>query len=176
MSADLSHSDLVLLAVRWLTNVKRCPVVITEMTSGSQETPDAIGWMSCGMSHLVECKVSRADFLADRDKWFRQEHNGCEHLPMGSFRWYLTPAGLIKPLEIKGPWGLLETNGKTIRLVVDASYTGTERRYEFCLLTSALRRITNHPGVRGMRVKIYTNDVGKSEARATITTKAANTP
>lgn len=65
-TTDISHAQLVTVAARWLG--RRCSVVLTELqTSG--EAPDAIGW-SHRQSTLVECKVSRSDFLSDRRKQF----------------------------------------------------------------------------------------------------------
>ena len=51
---------------------------------------DAIGWKRACHSVLVECKISRADFLADRDKPFRQK----PEFGVGSERFYLVPEGL----------------------------------------------------------------------------------
>ena len=54
----------------------------------SGEMPDAIGWKRGCHSVLVECKSSRADFLADREKpWRQKPENGA-----GCERFYLTPA------------------------------------------------------------------------------------
>ena len=51
--------------------VYRCGVVLSEQACVSGEMPDAIGWKRANHSVLVECKVTRADFLADRGKPFR---------------------------------------------------------------------------------------------------------
>jgi Holliday junction resolvase len=59
------HSDLVEIAEKWL--LKRCGFAFTELSTHAQEIPDAIGFKS-GISILIECKTSRADFLADRKK------------------------------------------------------------------------------------------------------------
>lgn len=163
---SFSHDDLVHIAARWLWNKQRCPLVITEMTSGSPETPDAIGWTAGGMSIMVECKTSRSDFLADRDKWFRNPIG--ENRAMGTFRWYLTPPGLLLPCEIKGHWGLIEAKGRSVIEVVPAHAYTDERRHEFSLLTSTIRRMSGHPGVQGMRVRIYTADKGTGPARAAL--------
>jgi len=62
------HAQLVALAARWLK--RDHPLVITEMTAW--ESPDALGWKSSESTTLVECKASRADFLADAKKFFRE--------------------------------------------------------------------------------------------------------
>ena len=94
----MTHKDLVKRARAWLTNNQRCTVVLTEFaTTNTRETPDAIGFFSSGGSSiLVECKTSRADFLADNGKAHRQE----EYLGMGNQRYYLVPAKLVKPQEV----------------------------------------------------------------------------
>lgn len=161
-----THEALVEIAARWLQRQHRCGLVITEMTSGCAECPDAIGWMSNGMSVLIECKVSRADFLADRDKWFRNEQYGNDHA-MGNYRWYLTPPGLVQPCEVKGLWGLMEIHGRSVREIVGASPYHDERRHECVLLTSAVRRMANVPGVEGIRCRVYT-EKGAGEPRATM--------
>ena len=77
--------------------------MLSEQSCASGETPDVIGWKGRCRSVLIECKVSRADFLADREKPFRKDPS----LGMGCERFYLTPAGLIRPAELPGKWGLL---------------------------------------------------------------------
>ncbi len=68
----MTHAQLVEQAVAWLRGY-RCGVVLSEQACVSGEMPDAIGWKRASHSVLVECKISRADFLADRDKPFRQK-------------------------------------------------------------------------------------------------------
>ena len=67
----MTHGQLVERAVRWLRSY-RCGVVLSEQACVSGEMPDAIGWKRANHSVLVECKVTRADFLADRGKPFRE--------------------------------------------------------------------------------------------------------
>jgi hypothetical protein len=68
----MNHALLVRRAVEWLRRY-RCGVVLSEQACVSGEMPDAIGWKRACHSVLVECKISRADFLADRNKPFRQK-------------------------------------------------------------------------------------------------------
>src|SRR5437870_1590459 len=68
----MTHAQLVQMAVNWLRSY-RCGVVLSEQACVSGEMPDAIGWKRGCHSVLVECKISRADFLADRSKAFRQK-------------------------------------------------------------------------------------------------------
>jgi hypothetical protein len=135
----MTHARLVSMAVRWLRRY-RCGVVLSEQACVSGEMPDAIGWKRACHSVLVESKVSRADFLADRDKPFRQSPEkgvGCE-------RYYLAPRGLIKIDELAPGWGLLEVCGREIdRVKASAknlrSAIGFEN--EMNLLLASLRRV-----------------------------------
>ena len=107
----MTHEDLVTAAAAWLTKTYRCPIVVTELVNGSGEIPDAIGFWLGGRSVLVECKMSRADFLADRKK-------GVER--MGDHRFYLTPPGLLGPVGVNDwpvGWGLLELHAKGVEVV-----------------------------------------------------------
>lgn len=110
----MTHAELVTRAGAWL-KAMGCPIVFTEMVTLWHETPDAIGWRnSGGESLLVECKVSRSDFLADKNKSFR-----CGIVPgMGRFRYYLCPPGMIKPTDLPPRWGLLYCQPKKIEIVV----------------------------------------------------------
>jgi len=135
----VTHAKLVSLAVAWLRRY-RCGVVLSEQACVSGEMPDAIGWKKACHSVLVECKVSRPDFLADREKPFRQQPEtavGCE-------RYYLAPRGLIRPDELPARWGLLEVCGRDIEKVKPSAKnlrTEIGFRYEMNLLLASLRRV-----------------------------------
>ena len=82
----------------------------SNMTSAIHgEQPDVLGIDSFGESILVEVKISRADFFADKKKPWRKN----PEMGMGDFRVYLTPKGLLKPDEIPYGWMLWEVHGKT---------------------------------------------------------------
>lgn len=66
------------------------------------EQPDCLGFRT-GTSCLIECKTSRADFIADRKKKFRI----APELGMGNFRFMMTPENLITIDELPEKWGLL---------------------------------------------------------------------
>ena len=135
----VTHAKLVEIAVAWLRRY-RCGVVLSEQACASGEMPDAIGWKKKCHSVLVECKVSRADFLADRAKPWRQQPEtgvGCE-------RYYLAPRRLIHIDELPSGWGLLELCGREIEIVKRSakklrSAVGFE--YEMNLLLASLRRV-----------------------------------
>ena len=135
----MTHAQLVERAVRWLRGY-RCGVVLSEQACGSGEMPDAIGWKRASHSVLVECKVTRADFLADRGKPFRvkPEHGvGCE-------RFYLTPPALVKVEELPTGWGLLELRRGRVEMIHGSAKnlrTAVGFRYEMNLLLASLRRV-----------------------------------
>jgi len=135
----MTHALLVRKAVEWLRSY-RCGIVLSEQACVSGEMPDAIGWKRACRSVLVECKVSRADFLADRAKPFRQKPEtavGCE-------RFYFAPAGLIRADELPNGWGLLEAHNRRIEIVRPSKKNlRTEEgfRCEMNLLLASLRRV-----------------------------------
>jgi hypothetical protein len=135
----MNHAQLVEKAVRWLRSY-RCGVVLSEQACVSGEMPDAIGWKQASHSVLVECKITRADFLADREKPFRQK----PERGVGSERFYLTPPALIKLEELPTGWGLLEYRRGHIELLQPSAKnlrTTVGFRYEMNLLLSSLRRV-----------------------------------
>ena len=113
----MKHADLCKLALVWLKRPYSrgghgCKVAIDECKTGwGGEIPDAIGYCYTGQpvrdgTVLVECKVSRADFLADMAKPHR--HSG----GVGNWRYYMAPEGVISPDELPAKWGLVEVNAR----------------------------------------------------------------
>jgi hypothetical protein len=149
--APTLHDELVERACRWLKGSCGCSVAIGELRAftGSGETPDALGWRS-EYSILVECKTSRADFLADRKKPFRLN----PAMGVGTYRFYLCPPGVIEPDDLPEGWGLLYVEKNRIRRVAgptgNAWSHGDNRRFihtrnqeaEIAMLVSTLRRIS----------------------------------
>ena len=135
----MDHARLVKEAVRWLRSYG-CGVVLSEQACVSGEMPDAIGWKRTNHSVVVECKMSRADFVADRAKPFRQRPEtglGCE-------RFYLVMADLIEPGELPPGWGLLRfRQGRVERVRRSARNFRSEAGliYEMNLLLASLRRV-----------------------------------
>jgi len=135
----MTHAQLVERAVRWLRSY-RCGVVLSEQACVSGEMPDAIGWKRANHSVLVECKLTRADFIADRCKPFRQK----PEQGVGSERFYLTPSALVRLEELPPGWGLLEFRRGRVELVQHSAKnlrTATGFRYEMNLLLASLRRV-----------------------------------
>ena len=134
----MDHKELVKRAVVWLKNNQRCTIVINELTTSYvSERPDALGFKG-GMSTLIECKASRADFHRDSKKLFRQEFA----FGMGNTRYYMAPVRMIGVHELPPGWGLLEVYESQIRikhragLLEEVNKTG-----EVALLTSVIRRL-----------------------------------
>ena len=137
---SMTHQQLVRMAEQWLRIKYRCGIVLSEQSCSSGETPDVIAWKGACRSVVVECKVTRADFLADRGKPFRQK----PEQGVGSERFYLTPPALVKCEELPPGWGLLELRRGRIE-VVQASAKNLRTvagfRYEMNLLLASLRRV-----------------------------------
>lgn len=137
----MTHRQLVRLAELWLRRNYRCGIVLSEQSCASGETPDVIGWKGKCRSVLVECKISRADFFADKEKPFRKS----PELGMGCERFYLAPAGMIGRNEVPNRWGLLESKAREVRMAVKPSRvsqrTETGLMWEMNLLLASLRRV-----------------------------------
>ena len=137
----MTHAQLVRLAEQWLRKRYRCGIVLSEQSCASGETPDVIGWKNSCRSVLIECKISRADFFADREKpWRRNPGNG-----MGCERFYLAPQGLIEKHELPKAWGLLECKGRDIMVAAKSSRQSQRTEagfmWEMNLLLASLRRV-----------------------------------
>ncbi|WP_110693329.1 hypothetical protein [Salinicola halophyticus] len=154
----MDHSELCLRAEKWLRNAIGCGVTFDDRFQAAThngEQPDAIGWRD-GLSFLVEVKVSRADFLADRKKRFRNDPT----LGMGDWRFYLCPPGMILPSELPEGWGLLYCHDKKVEKVhgvpnntqywMGRPFNGNKLP-EMQLMYSALRRLK----LRGRFHEIY---------------------
>jgi hypothetical protein len=120
----VTHADLCRLAAQWLKRPGSrqgpgCVVAFNQTAPmGSTEVTDAVGWtglisVASASSVLVEAKISRADFLADRNKPFRQNPDQ----GIGDFRYYLAPRGLIAECDLPPKWGLIEHTGRGLAVV-----------------------------------------------------------
>lgn len=137
----MDHNALCQLAVTWLRRPQSrqgpgCQVAISEPRCGylDGEIPDTIGFR-CGVhneaSVVVEAKVSRADFLADAGK----PHRISPSEGVGLFRYYLAPAGVIKPDELPSRWGLIEVTSKGVLKVraghtLESAYDATHEHWQ----------------------------------------------
>lgn len=131
--SEAMHKSLVSLGVRWLK--RRCSIVFYEFATVGNESPDIIGWGS-GLSTLVECKASRADFLRDAKKLTRTH----PHLGMGQHRYYLCPYGFIETQELPKGWGLLWVRNNRVSIKWVSDYHEINQTAEIRFLVSMLRR------------------------------------
>lgn len=60
-------------------------MVLYEFATAADENPDVIGWAAGAGSILIECKLSRSDFLKDAEKTVRKNPRA----GMGQRRFYL---------------------------------------------------------------------------------------
>ena len=97
----MQHSTLVEMGVRWLS--RQCSVVLYEFAAEADENPDVIGWAPGAGSVLIECKLTRSDFLRDAIKTVRRNPRA----GMGQRRYYLCPSDLIQVKDLPPKWGLL---------------------------------------------------------------------
>lgn len=136
----MTHAHLVKKSVEWLRRNYRCGIVLSEQACSSGEMPDAIGWKGKCQSVVIECKVSRADFLVDKCKPWRKDPD----IAMGAERYYFAPKGLLDPAEVPTGWGLLELHRGEVRLIKKSKLNLRSQAgllYEMNLLLASLRRV-----------------------------------
>jgi hypothetical protein len=138
------HSTLVSRIGNWLpvTNKFSCVAVMMERGGycGGGESPDVFGVDAKGISYLIECKISRSDFLSDQKKPWRL----LPESSLGKYRYYAAPAGLLDPDEMPAGWGLLEVTKTQIWTVKDSEVFNQNEsalRKEIGFLSRAIRDI-----------------------------------
>lgn len=105
------------------------------------------------ISCVIEVKTSHSDFLNDKKKFSRSERAESIGYPMGNYRYYLCPEGIIKENELPEGWGLLYWNGKKITKIVHSDYFETTRKYDFLALCSIFERENGRHKVFNYRKK-----------------------
>ena len=96
----ITHDELINLGRNWLIKSYAacasyghcgCAFVLTELCASARygEIPDVLGYTP-KTTILIECKTSRSDYYADKEKPFRNFNEG-----IGGQRWYLAPKGII---------------------------------------------------------------------------------
>lgn len=157
----MTHDDLVKKAREWLSG--KSPVVISELSSIAGESPDCIAFcanLKKGKEHigygsvLIECKISKSDYCADKNKYFRR----CPDKGMGEYRFFMAPKGLIDIDKLPDNWGLLEVDdsGK-VKMIKMAIRQDSNKNNEILLLVSTLRRLKIEDGEH-VSIKKYTYD------------------
>jgi hypothetical protein len=114
-------------------NNMRCGIVFIEKSTWNIEQPDVIGFNTSN-STVIECKLSRADFLSDKKKKFRINSK----IGMGNYRYYYCPHGLIKHNELPNKWGLIYLSDRSHVFVKLAEHQecdfDAERRFLYSML------------------------------------------
>ncbi len=139
----MQHATLVATGVRWLS--RKCSVVFYEFATAADENPDVIGWAPEAGSVLIECKLTRSDFLKDAGKKVRKNPRA----GMGQRRYYLCPAEVIQVKDLPTKWGLLWVTNRDVTLKREAR--GCPERNllaEVRFLSSMLRRAQIRIGCR----------------------------
>lgn len=127
------------MAELWLRR-SRCGIVLSEQGCSSGEMPDAIGWKGKSYSIVVECKISRSDFLADAYKPWRKDPT----LALGCERYYAAPKGMLSAAEMPEGWGLLEAQGREMTVAKKSKRKLRQPEglmNEMNLLLASLRRV-----------------------------------
>ena len=114
---NFTHRELVEIGYKWV--IKKCGFAFKELTVAHDEIPDVLGFNSNG-SFLLEAKVSRADFLADRKKSFRI----FSEKGIGDWRFFIVPKGMVKIEELPKNWGLIEVSEKVKATCIFRIVTG----------------------------------------------------
>lgn len=117
-----THSEGCVIAANALKSKFNCGIVFIEPNPwGNSESPDAIGFRLMGVSVLIEVKISRSDFMSDKNKPHRRDPS----LGMGTYRFYACPEGIIKPKDLPPGWGLLyfTSRGSLKPIVVPPNWT-----------------------------------------------------
>ena len=138
---EVTHQELVKKAVAYLRYRKGHSVVIAELSTAAMEIPDAIGFKA-GFSTIIECKASRADFLADQKKPFRVN----PERGMGYYRYYMSLGGLLKLEEIPDKWGFIEIVKQNNMLAAHETiepqpFYERNQQAEITMLVSTIRRL-----------------------------------
>jgi len=137
----ITHDMLVQKAKRWLENSHgngfACGVVLAEFKCNLSEIPDVIGFND-NRSILIECKVSRTDFKADKYKEHRHYIKG-----IGNYRYYLTLPHVACVEEIENGWGLLYATDKKITVIKESEcfLDANIKAKEWSILYSVARRL-----------------------------------
>ena len=131
------------MGVRWLS--KQCSMVLYEFATAADENPDVIGWAPGAGTVLIECKLSRSDFLRDARKTVRSNPRA----GMGHRRYFLCPLDLIQAKDLPPKWGLLWASKGQV--IVKREARGHPERNlvaEVRFLSSMLRRAQIRVGTR----------------------------
>ncbi len=145
----MTHRNLCILGARYMKKYgikkwEKPTYVVIELNRSNAESPDVFGFGS-SETQLIEVKVSREDFLKDKNKWFRKKSQS----GIGELRSYLCPFNLIKVEELPPFWGLLyiDEDKKIVEIKTPENQISSSQQ-EMNLVASILRR-------EGIKSKIF---------------------
>lgn len=136
----MTHYELCQLAGKYMLNTgtvkwNKSPIVVVEFERVG-ECPDVFGF-GCQYTELIEVKLSRSDFLADKKKYWRIN----KEFGIGQFRSYLCPIGVIEPKDLPENWGLYYVNDKNkIQMILEPKQQQSNSTEELKIVASILRR------------------------------------
>jgi hypothetical protein len=143
----MTHDELVAFSIGYARKLG-FPLALAELVTANRtgEIPDVLAFRGGGDSLLIECKVSRTDFLRDKYKPFRMH----PEMGMGMYRMYVTAPGVLMDGELADRWLAVEVDGSEIvkltafgSLAVDTEHVFGERNMqaELACLYSYIRRM-----------------------------------
>ncbi len=155
----ISHSELCDVGVTILRDMIQCDIYGRDVAGArSGEHADCFG-VSKYESHLIEAKVTRDDFLFDRQKPWRQCNNnpkykgelGMKDEGVGNFRYYLVPEELNWQSLFSGliyfGWGMYELRDDGAHLVIEPERFHRPNMFaERNMLLSLMRKMRHHDG------------------------------
>lgn len=105
----MTHKELVDLSHKFVLKNMSCGFGVKELKTTINEIVDVLGFGAWNHSVLIEVKISRQDFLKDKNKPFRKN----PEQGVGKYRFYCCPKNLIKVEDLPNNWGLIwEDRGK----------------------------------------------------------------
>jgi hypothetical protein len=151
-----THRELCLEAAKYLRKrgihpFHKSQYVVCELERVG-ECPDAFGF-GASSTQLIEVKVSRADFLSDKNKLWRTK----PEIGLGIYRSYLCPEGIIHIDDLPESWGLLwiDQKGEIVQ-IAQAKQQQSNHIEELNLIVSILRREGISPKI--FNYKKYASD------------------
>lgn len=134
----MTHKDLVSAAVNWLETEHKCPLVFPELkVTAQKEIPDVIGFFDDGITVVIECKTSKANFTGDKKKPYRKyPEDG-----LGDYRYFAVTENVrLYQDEIPKNWGLIffDKHGSSVEIEPER-FDKSNKRSESALLVAAIR-------------------------------------
>lgn len=114
----MTHSQIIDIMQPFVLKRFSCGVAFKELKTLSSECADVIGFGGHTHSVLIEVKVSRSDFLADKNKSSRKH----PERGIGRYRFYACPDELICKDDLPEGWGLIWIDAVGTPIIVANPY------------------------------------------------------